>query len=110
MLAGGTLLCAYGSALIIMGGFGIRAMDVLAIVMVSRWRWQFWMAKGALELLLLFSGWLMGGPVGVGTVCFLAGVDLLIQPLIRFNSRVLRIRNLGLPKRPNMVVPEPVAG
>ncbi|MEV8017547.1 hypothetical protein AB0O76_14625 [Streptomyces sp. NPDC086554] len=47
MLAGGTLLCAYGSALIIMSGFGIRAMDLLAIVMVDRWRWPFWAAKGA---------------------------------------------------------------
>lgn len=98
MLAAATVLCAYGSALIIASGFGIRAMDLLAIVMVARWGWHFFLAKGALELLMLVAGRLLGGPVGVGTVCFLIGVDLLIQPLLRANLR-LRIRNHGLPVR-----------
>ncbi|MEV8017546.1 hypothetical protein AB0O76_14620 [Streptomyces sp. NPDC086554] len=50
-------------------------------------------------MLLLATGRLLGGPVGVGTVCFLAGVGLLIQPLIELNSGALRISNLGLPPR-----------
>ncbi|GGM52876.1 membrane protein [Longimycelium tulufanense] len=102
VLAVATLLCAYGSALIIMSGFGIRAMDLLAITMTSRWRWPFWAAKGTLEGLLLVSGFLLGGPLGIGTVCFLVGVDLLIQPLIYLNTR-LGVRNLGLPVRPEPV-------
>lgn len=106
MLAVGTVFCAYGSSLIIMSGFGIRAMDLLAIVMVSRWRWPFWVAKGALEMVLLGTGWLMGGPAGVGTVCFLVGVDLLIQPLVWVNATVLRVRNLGLPPRLPVAVAE----
>ncbi|MBO4161934.1 YczE/YyaS/YitT family protein [Micromonospora antibiotica] len=100
LLAAGTACCAYGSALIIMSGFGIRAMDLLAIAMVQRWRWPFWLAKGALELTLLATGWLMGGPAGVGTLCFLIGVDLLIQPLMWLNATVFRVRNLGLPPHP----------
>jgi uncharacterized membrane protein YczE len=103
----GTVLCAYGSSLIIMSGFGIRAMDLLAIVFVRKWRWPFWTAKGMLEVVLLVSGWLMGGPVGVGTVSFLVGVDLLIQPLMWVNQRLLRIRNIGL-ARPDPA-PEPAA-
>jgi uncharacterized protein len=106
MLVVATVLCAYGSALIIMSGFGIRAMDLLAIVMVRRWRWPFWTAKGALELTLLTTGWLMGGPAGVGTVCFLAGVDLLIQPLVWVNRTVLRVRNVGMPERVPAALPE----
>jgi uncharacterized membrane protein YczE len=106
MLAVGTVCCAYGSSLIIMSGFGIRAMDLLAIVMVGRWRWPFWVAKGTLEMVLLGTGWLMGGPAGVGTVCFLVGVDLLIQPLVWVNATVLRVRNLGLPPRLPVAVPE----
>lgn len=91
------LLCAYGSALIIMSGFGIRAIDLLAITMNARWRWPFWAAKGLIEVGLMTSGLIMGGPIGMGTVCFLVGVDLLIQPFIRVNSGVLRIPNFGLP-------------
>jgi uncharacterized protein len=98
MLGGAVVLCALGSALIIMSAFGIRAMDLLSIVIVSRLRWPFWVAKGMLELVLLTAGWVMGGPVGIGTVCFLVGVDLLIQPLVWLNSR-LGIRNRGLPRR-----------
>ncbi|WP_262704975.1 MULTISPECIES: YczE/YyaS/YitT family protein [Streptomyces] len=94
-----TLLCAYGSALIIMSDFGVRPIDVLAIAMTHKWRWPFWCAKGLIEVGLMTTGIVLGGPVGIGTVCFLAGVDLLIQPFIRVNVRYLRLPNLGLPER-----------
>ncbi|MGP4011363.1 YczE/YyaS/YitT family protein [Streptomyces sp. 4N124] len=96
VLALAVLLCAYGSALIIMSGFGIRAIDLLAITMNARWRWPFWAAKGLIEAGLMTSGLIMGGPIGMGTVCFLVGVDLLIQPFIKVNSGVLRMPNSGL--------------
>ncbi|WP_255952959.1 YczE/YyaS/YitT family protein [Streptomyces odontomachi] len=92
-----TVLCAYASSLIIMSGLGIRAMDLVAIAMVDKWGWQFWIAKMSLEGMLLLSGYLMGGPVGVGTLCFLAIVDTLIQPFMYANTRVLGMRNLGMP-------------
>ncbi|MFB6887825.1 hypothetical protein ACFCX4_00710 [Kitasatospora sp. NPDC056327] len=93
----GSLLCAYGSSLIIMSGIGIRAMDLVGISMTERWRWPFWAAKCSLELVLLVGGYLLGGPVGVGTVAFLVVVDLLIQPLMRLNGTLLGLRNAGLP-------------
>lgn len=96
LLAG--LSCAFGSALILMSGLGIRAMDLVAITVVERWRWPFWVAKGALESALLVSGWLLGGPVGIGTVVFLLTVDLLIQPIVAVHSR-LGMQNRGLPAR-----------
>lgn len=92
-----TVLCAYASALIIMSGVGIRAMDLVAIAMVDKWHWPLWLAKMSLEGTLLLTGWLMGGPVGVGTLCFLGLVDTLIQPCMWANARVLRMRNLGMP-------------
>ncbi|MCI3152318.1 hypothetical protein ELQ39_11165 [Streptomyces sp. GB4-14] len=100
ILALAVLLCAYGSALIIMSGFGIRAIDLLALTMTSRWRWPFWVTKGLIETALMLSGWLMGGPLGIGTACFLLGVDLLIQPLVFAHSRMLRIPNPELLERP----------
>ncbi|GLY32197.1 hypothetical protein [Kineosporia sp. NBRC 101731] len=90
-------LCAYASAMIIMSGVGIRAMDLVAIGMVEKWRWPFWIAKMSMEGTLLISGWLMGGPVGVGTVCFLIVVDTLIRPIMWANTRLLGIRNVGMP-------------
>lgn len=102
----GVLLCTYGSALIIMSGIGIRAMDLVAISMTHRWRWPFWVAKGSLELILLVSGYLLGGPVGLGTVCFLVFVDTLIQPCMWLNTRLFSLRNHGL-DRPVPVSAQP---
>ncbi|ABD89040.1 YczE/YyaS/YitT family protein [Rhodopseudomonas palustris] len=104
----GTLLCAYGSSLIIMSGFGIRGMDLLAIEMTKHWRLPFWSTKGALEAVLLISGWLMGGPVGVGTLSFLIGVNAFIQPMMWANARILRLRNFGLPPREAMAETLPI--
>ncbi|WP_030265854.1 YczE/YyaS/YitT family protein, partial [Streptomyces violens] len=93
------LLCAYGSALIIMSGTGIRAMDLLVISLNQRLHVPFWLAKVGIEGVLLTLGWLLGGPVGIGTLAFLICVDGLIQPLMAFNARVLRLTNHGLPTR-----------
>jgi uncharacterized membrane protein YczE len=96
LLAG--VMCAYGSAMIIMSGIGIRAMDLVAISTREHLRWPFWIGKSSCELLLLIVGSVLGGPVGVGTIYFLASVDLLIQPLIIVNARC-GMRNLGLAPR-----------
>jgi len=87
----GVVLCTISSSLIIMSGFGIRAMDLLAITFSERTSLPFWFYKGISEVLLLISGWLLGGVVGVGTIAFLLGVGWLIQPTIRLLS------NLGIP-------------
>ena len=83
----GLCLCSLGSAYIIMSGFGVRAMDLLAITAHHRTPARFWMVKSGLEGIMLLIGWLLGGPVGIATLLFLVVVDLTIQPLIRLNSR-----------------------
>ncbi|MGW2560884.1 YczE/YyaS/YitT family protein [Streptomyces sp. NPDC001514] len=95
-LAMGVVLCAYGSALIIMSGIGIRAMDLVVITMTQRWSWPFWVAKASVEAVLLLVGLLLGGPAGIGTICFLVFVDGLIQPFMVLNQRALRLDNRGL--------------
>ncbi|MGW0827975.1 hypothetical protein [Streptomyces sp. NPDC002845] len=95
-LAVAVVLCAYGSSLIIMSGIGIRAMDLIVISMTQRWGWPFWAAKVGIEAVLLGLGYLLGGPVGVGTLCFLVFVDGLIQPFMTLNHRALRMTNHGL--------------
>lgn len=96
MMLTGVLVCAYASSYIIMSGIGIRAMDLVAITMVHKWKAPFWVWKTVLESCLLLSGYLMGGPVGVGTLCFLGFVDLLIQPMMIANQKLFAMRNHGL--------------
>lgn len=104
-IAVGVVLCAYGSSLIIMSGLGIRAMDLLVISMTQRWRWPFWVAKAGVEAVLLGVGFALGGPVGVGSMCFLIFVDGLIQPFMALNRRTLRLTNHGLEQRHSTAEP-----
>jgi uncharacterized protein len=102
------LLCAYASSLIIMSGIGIRAMDLVAITMVEKFKKEFWVFKTLLEVLLLLSGWIMlsmpavqlkpgvGIVMGIGTLFFVIFVDLLIQPFMVANAKFLRMKNHGL--------------
>ena len=86
MLAG-VFLCTLSSAFIIMSGFGIRAMDLLAITLAEKTKYPFWFYKGIVEVLLLVVGWFLGGIVGIGTLFFLIFVGWLIQPSIRLLSK-----------------------
>lgn len=92
----GVALCAWGSALIIMSGIGIRAMDLVALSLVARTGRPFWLFKAVAEAALLAVGWALGGPIGVGTVFFLVFVGFLIQPVMTFNGRVFRLPNHAL--------------
>lgn len=88
------LLCTQASALIIMSGFGIRAMDLVAIALVDKTGLPFWVYKGIAEVLLFSIGWALGGAFGVGTIAFLFFVGWMIQPFIYFNEK-LGVPNYG---------------
>lgn len=96
ILVVGLLLASYGSALIIMSGIGIRTMDLVAITIVNKWGWHFFYAKMLFETGFVFSGWMLGGPVGVGTIAFVCIVGSTIVLFMSFNERVLSIHNFGL--------------
>jgi uncharacterized protein len=93
----GVGLCALGSAYIIMSGIGIRAMDLVAIALVERTGRPFWVFKAISEVALLATGWVLGGPVGVGTVFFLVFVGFLIQPVMTLNGKLVGLPNHALP-------------
>jgi uncharacterized membrane protein YczE len=93
-LAIALVLCTQGSSLIIMSGFGIRAMDLVAIALVDKTKLPFWVYKGIFEVLLFTVGWALGGEFGVGTIAFLFFVGWMIQPFIFLNKK-LGISNYG---------------
>lgn len=93
MLFIGLALASYGSSLIIMSGIGIRIMDLVAITIVQKWKWSFFKAKMLFEVGFLSSGWLLGGPVGVGTVLFVCVVGPFIQPFVWANTKFANLPN-----------------
>ena len=66
-------------------------MDLVALSLEQITKKPFWLYKGIAEALLLLVGYLLGGPVGLGTVLFLLTVGWLIQPAILLNKKILKI-------------------
>lgn len=98
LLAVGLLLYAYGSALIIMSGIGLRVVDLVAVsLMTLSGRRPFWVAKFGIEICFFAGAWALGGPLGVATVAFLLVVGPAIAPLMWLSRRFLGLPNHGLP-------------
>jgi uncharacterized membrane protein YczE len=92
----GLVLNAYGSALIIMSGIGIRVVDLVALTLVNRLHWRFYQAKLSLEAGFLAIGLVLGGPVGIAAVAFVLVVGPFVEPLIWANQRFLKLPDYGL--------------
>jgi uncharacterized membrane protein YczE len=90
------LSVSYASALIIMSGIGIRVMDLLAITFVIRLGWPFLWAKLLFEASFVLLALAFGGPVGLGTVCFVLIVGTLIPPMMWATTHYFRLPNYGL--------------
>jgi len=95
-LPAGLLLLAYGSALIIMSGIGIRVVDLVALTLVRHLGTRFYVSKLALEVGFLLAGLLLGGPVGIAAVAFVCVVGPFVEPLIWANQRLLKLPDYGL--------------
>lgn len=93
----GLLLLAFATGLYIAADFGPGPRDGLMTGLVRRTGWAVWLVRTLIEGSLLLIGFLLGGPVGVGTVLFAFGVGPLIGwflPRIT-RAREARSRQLG---------------
>ena len=96
MVAGGLLMVAFGSALYIGAGLGSGPRDGLMMGISSRpWARRHVSIRAArtgIEGTVLGAGFLLGGPIGLGTVAFMFGIGPLVQILLpRFDTRGLLV-------------------
>jgi uncharacterized membrane protein YczE len=87
---------AYGSALIIMSGVGIRVVDLVALALVERLGWRFFACKMLVEAGFVAVAWLLGGPLGAATLAFLMLVGPFMEPMMWASGRFLGLPNHGL--------------
>lgn len=78
MFVFGLVLLAFATGLYIAADFGPGPRDGLMTGLVRVTRWPVWLARTLIEGSVLLVGFLLGGPVGVGTVLFAFGVGPLI--------------------------------
>lgn len=61
-------LCGFGGAMYMSAGLGAGPRDSLMLALTTRTGWSVGRVRTAMELTVLIFGWLMGGPVGLGTL------------------------------------------
>jgi uncharacterized membrane protein YczE len=75
-------LNALAGALYIGAGLGPGPRDGLMTGLVARGVGRVMVVRTGLEGSVLLGGWLLGGPVGIGTVVYALGIGPLLQPLM----------------------------
>lgn len=98
----GVTVLGYGIALYIAANRGVGPRDSLIISLTritginDRW------IRSGMELIVLFIGWILGGPVFIGTIIFGLTIGTVVsiatthcKPLVRYaNERVLKLYSL----------------
>lgn len=80
--AAGLALLAVATAIYIAAAFGPGPRDGLMTGLVRVTGWKIWIVRTLIEGSVLVIGFVLGGPVGVGTVVFVLGVGPLIGWLL----------------------------
>ncbi|MGH3724986.1 MAG: YczE/YyaS/YitT family protein [Mycobacterium sp.] len=88
-LVGGVVLNAIATVLYVGAGLGPGPRDGLTTGLVHRTGRSVRLIRTAIEVLVVATGWLLGGSVGVGTVLYALGIGPLIQVVLRLVPRRL---------------------
>lgn len=87
LLAGSMVLLALATGVYIAAQLGPGPRDGLMTGLVGLTGWPVWIVRTLIEGTALLLGWLLGGPVGVGTVIFAFGIGPLIGLFLPFFTR-----------------------
>ncbi len=96
MFVFGLVLLAFATGLYIAADFGPGPRDGLMTGLVRTTGWPVWLARTVIEGSVLLIGFLLSGPVGVGTVLFAFGVGPLIGVFLPRIERRRRARSQRL--------------
>lgn len=96
MFVAGLVLLAFATGLYIAADFGPGPRDGLMTGLVRRTGWPVWLVRTLLEGSVLAIGFLLGGPVGVGTVLFAFGVGPLVGWFLPWTTRLRQTRSREL--------------
>jgi len=92
MLTTAAILMGIASAVYIGVDAGAGPRDSLMLAVKRTTGWSLRRARGTIEVCLVTLGWLLGGPIGVGTVIF----AILIGPSVQWGFKLFKVE----PHRP----------
>jgi len=91
MLLGAIFLMGVASAIYIGVDAGAGPRDSLMLAVKRTSGWSLRRARGSIEVIVVLLGWLLGGPIGIGTVVF----ALLIGFSIQWGFRLFHVQPHG---------------
>jgi uncharacterized protein len=100
MLLSAILIMGIASAIYIGVDAGAGPRDSLMLAVHRKSGWSIRFGRAVIEILVVTVGWLLGGPLGFGTVIF----ALLIGPSVQWAFRVFKVR----PHKPETKIAEVV--
>ncbi|MEL1134697.1 hypothetical protein AAC978_05865 [Desulfitobacterium sp. THU1] len=98
MLIVGLFVCAYSSYLYIASGFGAGPRDSLMVALERLTKLSVGMCRGTIEVLVCLIGWILGGPVGIGTIISAFGIGICVQIIfswVKFDATSVKHETLN---------------
>ncbi len=90
----GIIFIGIGCGIYIAANLGAGPRDSLMLLFVEKLRWSITVARTAMEVFAAGVGYLMGGPVGIGTIVMVFALGPIIEIILPISKKVLnRILN-----------------
>ncbi|MFZ7946573.1 MULTISPECIES: YczE/YyaS/YitT family protein [Bacillaceae] len=74
----GVVLIGYGIGLYVAADFGAGPRDSFMLLIVERTGWGIPLVRSGIEVLVFLLGWMLGGPVGIGTLLIAFGLGPIL--------------------------------
>lgn len=87
LMLGGVVIVGVGSGLYLSSNMGAGPRDGLMIGLAERTGWSVRLVRTLIELVVLLSGVLLGGTIGIGTLVFAFGIGPVVQISLRLFER-----------------------
>ncbi|PFA68107.1 hypothetical protein CN378_08335 [Bacillus sp. AFS015802] len=78
LFAIGIVVIGYGIGMYVSADLGAGPRDSLMLLVVEKTGWKVQWGRNGMEIIVFFFGWLLGGPVGIGTVIIALGLGSIV--------------------------------
>lgn len=84
----GVILLGFGCGMYMVANLGVGPRDTLMLLLVHRLGWSVNRARTTMEVSVAVIGFVLGGPVGLGTVFMAFGLGPVVQWALKLNEKL----------------------
>src|SRR5699024_1124558 len=85
----GIVLVAIGAGVYISANLGAGPRDTLMLLIVKKFGCSITIARTAMEIAVVITGYLLGGPVGIGTILMVFALGPIVQLSLEYSKKLL---------------------